>query len=318
MAQESYSASVPGSLMLMGEHAVLYGYPCLVCAIDQRLTVTVSPRLDRQVHIRSTLGTAVFDLDALPATHATFSFVLAAIKRAPGSLPQGCDLSVTAEFSDQWGFGSSAAVVVGTVAALGRWLDKKPLSSDVLFALSKQAVWDVQQLGSGADVAASVFGGVLQYQADTLQIKPLGHDLPLWAVYSGYKKKTPEVVAMVRTRYEAQSRGFTAVFEAMRVGVLQAAEQIQQGRWAEFGQLMNVQHGLMNALGVSDAVLETLVGALRATAGVLGAKISGSGLGDCVVAIGEPMDPAAAALRFQTPQQRIPLSVARKGVQYVD
>jgi mevalonate kinase len=34
--------SAPGKLMLLGEHAVVYGYPCIVTAISQRLEVSIS------------------------------------------------------------------------------------------------------------------------------------------------------------------------------------------------------------------------------------------------------------------------------------
>ena len=34
------TASAPGKLMLMGEHAVVYGYPCIVTSVSERLYVT--------------------------------------------------------------------------------------------------------------------------------------------------------------------------------------------------------------------------------------------------------------------------------------
>jgi mevalonate kinase len=38
-----YKASAPGSLMLLGEYAVLHDYPALVCAIDKRISVIIEP-----------------------------------------------------------------------------------------------------------------------------------------------------------------------------------------------------------------------------------------------------------------------------------
>ena len=49
-------ASAPGSLMLMGEHAVLHGKKALVCAIDQRISVSLTPREDARISIVSALG----------------------------------------------------------------------------------------------------------------------------------------------------------------------------------------------------------------------------------------------------------------------
>ncbi len=36
-----FTVSAPGKLMLMGEHAVVYGQPCMVTAVNQRLSVTI-------------------------------------------------------------------------------------------------------------------------------------------------------------------------------------------------------------------------------------------------------------------------------------
>jgi hydroxymethylglutaryl-CoA reductase len=47
---------------------------------------------------------------------------------------------------------------------------------------------------------------------------------------------------------------------------------------------MNIAHGLLNALGVSTAELETLVTIAR-EAGAMGAKLTGSGGGGSIVAL---------------------------------
>ena len=46
----AYRASAPGSLMLFGEHAILYGQAALVTAINQRISVLLEPRNDEQIH----------------------------------------------------------------------------------------------------------------------------------------------------------------------------------------------------------------------------------------------------------------------------
>ena len=42
--------------MLMGEHAVLRGQPAIVCAINKRMKVTLTPREDKAVLMHSALG----------------------------------------------------------------------------------------------------------------------------------------------------------------------------------------------------------------------------------------------------------------------
>lgn len=84
-------------------------------------------------------------------------------------------LTVTSELDDEsgvkYGLGSSAAVVTSVVTAiLTNFLPEKP-TKELIFKLSSIAHVKTQRNGSGADIAASTYGGVLQYssfQADWL------------------------------------------------------------------------------------------------------------------------------------------------------
>ena len=57
--------------------------------------------------------------------------------------------------------GSSAAVTVGTVCVLEQWLSKSYPKKIDLFRLSKKIVLKVQGKASGADVAASIYSGII-------------------------------------------------------------------------------------------------------------------------------------------------------------
>ena len=313
MAHTSYSVSVPGSLMLMGEHAVLRGYPSLVAAIDKRIKITATPRADRAIYINSALGEASWSLDALPVADPTFKFMLAAVQAVAPQLKQGYTLKVDAAFSDQLGLGSSAAVVVGTLAVLIQASTHEEMAPSALLALSRQVIQRVQGFGSGADAAASIFGGVVLHMPDqTTEV--ISKTFPWVVVYSGSKEKTTKVVNKVNARVSAQPRLMRTIFEAMQQGIFEAVEAIKAGDWAAVGQVMNAQQGLMNALGVSSAALETLVSTLRQAPGILGAKISGSGLGDCVVAVGSLL--VEGSLPIIMPQERLDAPMSPAGIEY--
>jgi mevalonate kinase len=156
-----------------------------------------------------------------------------------------------------------------------------------LYKLAYQVIQKVQWLGSGADVAASVFGGIISYQRQPLEILPLPITWPgLWLVYSGYKTPTAQVLAQVAQRRTHFPTVITQIEDAIGAVSAAALVAIQEQNWLGVGALMNAQQGLMAGLGVSDFILETLIYGLRALPDTLGAKISGSGLGDCVLALG--------------------------------
>lgn len=291
--------------MLLGEHAVLHGRLALVAAVGQRLTVSLTPRADTRIDITSALGRYEADLRRLEP-NANFRFILKAVEKAAPDLKTGFSISVVSDFSHTIGFGSSAAVAVATVGALraAQGLEADP---DAVFARALEVVREVQGMGSGADVAASVHGGIVAYRAKPLEIQPLTERHPLTAVYSGSKMPTPDVVRLVNQRGAQFPHMFEDIFDLMERCSMDAFEAIQMRDWAAFGRILNIGQGLMDAIGVNNAALSSIIYALRADPGILGAKISGSGLGDCAIGLGRP---SGAAF----PHPVIPVDVAEQGL----
>jgi mevalonate kinase len=304
-----FKASAPGSLMLLGEYAVLHGKHALVCAVDKRMTVTLTPRHDAQVTISSAaLGNFSTDISRLVIA-APFQFILATLKTYQKFLPSGCDLVVASEFSDKIGFGSSAAVTVATLAAVTRWLERELTPLDMV-RVARKIIRQVQGLGSGADAAACVLGGMVAYKMQPLFAEKLPHQHALTAIYAGYKTPTVEVVKKVKALYTAHPRVYQQIFQAIDACVQQGIQCVREQNWATLGALMNIQQGLMESLGVNTSLLSELIQTLRAETTTLGAKISGSGLGDCVVGLG-----AAAPLSFADEKiKQIPVAISTRGV----
>ena len=305
------TASAPGSLMIAGEHAVLRGRRAVVAAVAQRVRVrlTARPGSDR-LHVESALGRWDFQLAEIGAAPppAKLRFVLAALARRREQLPHGLDLHIEADMSDQVGFASSAAVTVATAAALRRWLGEDGDARD-LFLESREIIRAVQGVGSGADAAAAVYGGAVLYRAEPLEVEKLPHLFPLTAVYSGHKTPTPEVVAYVEQRRQAEPERYARLFDAIDACVGRAAEAIRRADGPALGAALNDNQALMEQMGVNTPALAAIIAALRATPGVLGAKISGSGLGDCAIGLG-------AAAPSHCPGQPIPVTLSAQGVSF--
>jgi mevalonate kinase len=278
------TVSAPGSLMLLGEHAVLHGHHALVCAINRRITVRLTPTEAQSVRIFSELGDYHFPLDHL-VDHPGLRFVLQAIRQHAEQLPSGFELKIDSEFSPEIGFGSSAAVTVAVHAAILGWQLGETPANEMLFAQALQTVHAVQGGGSGADLAASVFGGVVGYTT-----APTFHSfalcIPLTAVYCGYKTPTPEVILKVEQLREEDPKKYERIFAEMDAGALNAMDSLRNHDLPGFGNILNHNQQLMDEMGVNTPELQEIVEALQTAPDVFGAKISGSGLGDCAVGIG--------------------------------
>lgn len=303
-----YRAKAPGSLMIMGEHAVLHGKRALVAAVDRFMSVTVTPQPDsKDIRIRSVLGADEAALDDIPAREP-FRYIWRVIQRYDtADWPSGFDLDISSEFSSQIGFGSSAAVTVATLAALDAWLGRGPDPASI-HRRALDVIQAVQGRGSGADAAASVYGGLVEYRCEPPMIKPMPVTFPVTVLYAGYKTPTPEVIAKVEAERLKRPALFEGFFYEIDECVRDAVDALCRDDWSAFGQCLDTNHALMDALGVNDQTLEAMVKALRACPDIQGAKISGSGLGDCVIGLGD-------ATRSFEPYERISCAITKEGVQ---
>ncbi|WP_133060431.1 mevalonate kinase [Parendozoicomonas haliclonae] len=307
--------SAPGSTMLFGEHAVLYGGAAIACAMEARIRVEVTLRDDREVIIRSVLGDLHAHLDRLP-DDPTHRFVLELLNRWRSRLMAGVEITITSDFSHKVGLGSSAALTVAVAAAF-RHLCGLPSKPRALLDECLVVVRNVQGSGSGTDLVASIYGGTVLYRPDTRTITPLGEDLPIALYYCGYKTPTPEVVARVREERMMIPALYDHLYRVMNECTQQATGAVRENNLKRLGRCMNVYHGLQDALGVCDKTLADMTYDLRAK-GAIGVKISGSGLGDCVVAL---FDPAQFEGSNAIPElegfERLPVTVSKCGV-YVE
>lgn len=300
---------VPGSLMLMGEHAVLHAQLAIALAAANYVEISLEPRDDQRIRIDSALAQYTSELGQLNE-EPKLSFVLAAIRQQQLQLKSGFDLSIRSEFSHTVGLGSSAAVTAGVVALLAKYCGEE-LEPEALFERALAVVHQVQGgRGSGTDLVASIFGGLVAYRVEPREIRRLPGLPPVDLYYVGYKMKTPEVIAHVEAFANRAPELYQQIYRLMGQTSEAAEAAINAADWPLLGQLMNSYAGLMDALGVCDSNLAQLQFRLRESAQVLGAKISGSGLGDSVIALGQA-EPSEIGFAH------IPVSVSQQGLVFI-
>lgn len=297
-----FTASAPGKLLLLGDHAVVYGHPCLVTAVDIRYRVTVEIIPGDLVEIITPELRARGAARRLPAADTGVAplretaFVEAAVAQMFRQYNAYTGLRIqTGGQPLSYGLGSSSAVTAAAVGALNA-LFALNLPLEEQFRLAYAAVLDVQGKGSGFDVAAAVFGGTLYYVrgGERLEALPV-HDLPFVIGYSGAKVGTVNLVTMVEALYQRQPAIVGGMFDLLHQIVDAGKAALLAGDWQAFGDLANLNHGILDSLGVNTLSLSRLIEAARA-AGAYGAKLSGAGGGDCMFAIADERAAVGAAI----------------------
>ncbi len=294
-------ASAPAKIILFGEHSVVYGKPAIAAAINLRTYVRAefndSGRIKIEARDIKTPGLIVsfseneiyFESDYGKAAEV-LSYVRQAIelvKEEADKNGAGITVSITSQIPVGAGLGSSAAVAVATIGAVSKLLGLE-LTNEEIGKLGHRVELLVQGASSGIDPTVSTIGGFIHYERGNFEYLPFV-DLPVVVGYTGSSGSTKELVAMVRETYEEMPEIVEPILLAMGKVVEKARETLLSGVEGEkkllrLGELMNINHGLLDALGVSTKKLSELVYAAR-TAGALGAKITGAGGGGCMYAL---------------------------------
>lgn len=281
---KSVTVSAPGKLLLMGDHAVVYRHPCLVTAVSERLTVTIEESLSEGVRF------------VTPGISDT-RFIEAALQTATKHWKQSFShltITTASAFSGNYGLGSSAAVTVATLFALGEYL-VRPIGKKDLFTQAYEAILSVQRVGSGFDAASAIWGGTIWYDRLGKTIEAIPHGtMPLIVGFSGVKADTATIVADVAKKYTQQQERVTRIFTAIAKLTADAKEKIKEGDWERVGKLMDFNQEYLRDLGVSSQRLESLIVAAKQE-GAWGAKLSGAGGGDCMIAVVPPEKQAGVA-----------------------
>ncbi|WP_437283072.1 hypothetical protein WME90_21595 [Sorangium sp. So ce375] len=315
----------PGKLVLSGAYAVLEGAPALVAAVDRY--VVVDPA--RPAALVTEEVQAAIDAGALDAAAW---FDASALRSAEPEPPSASPGAPPREASRKLGLGSSAAILVATLAARATAVSAAP-------AGQRAPAWDARALfldalaahrraqggGSGVDVAASVYGGVLCCRlapGGELSVAP--HALPGGLVIevfaSDASARTSAMLERVRALAAREPEAHRALLSAAAEGA-RAAVVAADAR--ALVAALDRQVDALAELGdrAGAPIVTPALRRLRPAAAAEGATIapSGAGGGDVSLFIGgAPPSTAWLAAAREAGLERVPMSLGAPGVHVLD
>lgn len=288
MSGHKGTGAAPGKVILFGEHAVVHGQPAIAAALGIGLGATATacegpaqlhiPAWDTHIQLK---GGADFD-----ALARGFKAALTAVGL------EGASVSVTLDgaLPPSVGLGSSAAFAVALIRALSGFA-RRPLDHEGTLKAADAVERVFHGNPSGLDHTVATLGGCLRYtrgpQGPSFTPISMAQPMPVIVAWTPRLGSTRQAVAQVGARYarwpDLIGGTFTAIGEIAEAG----AKALEAGDFERIGVLFDLNHGHLNALGVSCPESERLV-ALARQAGALGAKITGAGLGGAIIAVSPP------------------------------
>lgn len=361
MTSSTYQVKAPGKLMVAGEYAITEpGQDAIVVAVDRYITIQIKPSLKNQLDLPQlaltnvTWGTKTdaiafsIEDDRLRFTKSVMEIVTAYLEHDQRECAK-VHITVTSELDDpsgiKYGLGSSAAIVVALVTALIKFHQKTTPDRLVIFKLAALAHVKTQGNGSCADIAASTFGGWLNYRTfdgawlDTqllekqsvqklvnrtwpgLKIEPIEPPTVLFFLV-GWTGESASTAPMVRRIHQLKTTN-PLVYRDFLNKSQSAVEQILAGLATNDSVAVmtgvDANRGALRFLGeqanveIETAALERFI---TLTAPYGSGKSSGAGGGDCGIAFVNQQEKVAALRKdwHQVGIVPLDLQISKQGV----
>jgi mevalonate kinase len=249
--------SAPGKVFLFGEHAVVYGKPGIAMAIKPRVFVTVR-KSRRPQRAKSPYIDGCFNAMGVAGS-----------------------VYINSQIPSSSGLGSSAAVTVATLSAINDEFAVGKNREDIA-----NMAFDIEKTvqkgrASPTDTTVSTYGGIVLISGGSRR-RLAPQNMYLVIGDSLVSHSTSKMVEQVADLKKQNPEIVDPILDAIEGVSLAAIHHLSNPK--ELGRYMNMNHALLDALGVGHPQLSRLVLASR-SAGAFGAKITGAGGGGCMVAL---------------------------------
>lgn len=281
--------TAPGKVILFGEHAVVYQRPAIAIPVTQvKAHALAEPGRAGTGIVLHAENIGRRYLLAAAAPDEPLAFTCRTLVQKLG-LPEEPDVLLTlqSDIPIAGGLGSGAATATALVKALARYLDWE-LSPAQLSAI----VYETEKIHHGTP--SGIDNTVIAYEQPIWFVRGgpvepfrVGAPLTLLIADTGIHSPTRHTVGEVREGWLQEPERYETLFTAAGTIAHAARHALEMGDLPTLGRLMNENHEVLVALGVSAPENDRLAEAARA-AGALGAKLSGGGRGGNNVALVPP------------------------------
>lgn len=286
----SFTAFGPGKVILLGEHAVVYGEPALAGPLHRGVRAVGVPSRRCELSIPSSV------------TGSHRRLITSAFRRAARATGQPrVRVSLQSDLPIAMGLGSSAALSVACARVLLEASGRSSSADEVAkVALQMERVF--HGTPSGVDHSTSAharlihFRGAVGKRAASIRSVASPRPLKLLVALVGERGPTHRLVSALRARERRWPRRYRRLFAELGRLADEGARAVATGDLETLGDLMNVNQGFLSALQLSSPPVEQMVHRLR-RAGALGAKLTGAGgSGGAVIGLFLEPEPVVARL----------------------
>lgn len=290
-----------GKIILMGEHAVVYGQPAIAIPFSAVETVAEVKEDGEALTVTCEFYDGL--VHKMPEILESLKHAIRfSLYRIGAPQDPAIHIDIHSTIPAERGMGSSAAVAVAIARSLFNFYGK---------VLTDKELWEIVQSSekiahgnpSGIDtVTTSGKSPVFFVKDQPIEQLSINMDAYLIVADTGQTGQTLKAIQSVKAllnkvtyQIDSLSDPKQAIKELGQLTKL-AKEALLNNYILELGEVMNQAHQLLASLTVSNQTLDRLAQAAR-QAGALGAKLTGGGRGGCLIALAKDKESAEKIAR---------------------
>ncbi|UQS86614.1 mevalonate kinase [Nicoliella spurrieriana] len=278
-------------IILIGEHSVVYGHPAIAFPIDSiPMTVTIST-ITNGIRINSEFYKG--SLKEAPVNLLGIKRLIEAVCKKLATGPVNIQINFTSEIPSERGMGSSAAVSIALIKSLYNYFEA-PLTKQEMFELSTIEETITHGNPSGIDTA-TVSSEAPVWFIHKQAPGPIKMNLDGYLIIadSGIRGQTDVAVNSVRQMVNQDQNARAAIGNLGQL-TTETKATLEKNDLNHLGTLLNHAQQQLDYLGINIPRTEHLIQVANRS-GSLGSKLTGSGLGGCIIALA---DNHASALKI--------------------
>ncbi len=269
-------AEAPSKAIITGEHFVVHGAWALAAALPRSVRVAV------EASDRFRVTSDRFQDPRSPQL-APVSRVVEHMAREYSVNPR-VSVRISSSIPGGAGLGSSASTMVAVASAFSR-LNSLGLGVEEVVGCAMEGERQIHGKPSGIDPTVCARGGVILFRTGSPPKKiDLAAPRSLIIAYSGLDRSTKGQIGRVSRSRAKSPKLFSMLVEGVSDLSRAAAAKLSEGDMKGLGNLLTLNHAILGAIGVSNEVLDRMVG-LLGSLGCYGAKLTGGGGGGSVLAV---------------------------------
>ena len=282
--KDEVTGNADGKVILLGEHAAVYGKHVLAIPIPKAVQSTIR-EINSETKVIICDPSRSMEIDTKDKNKSVDPMINLIMKKLKIN-DRSFSIKINSKIPMGAGLGSSAAFAVAIIRAFNNFLNLSMDNKSV-----NQIAYECEKLShgspSGVDNNMATYGIPMLYSKNNLKpVKSIDLDklLPLIIAVSSHRSSTKEQILGVKLRFDQSPVLYEKIFCQIDELSKSGSEALIKGDYKTLGMLMNICHGLLNAIEVSSPEIEDMIDTARSH-GAIGAKLTGAGGGGAIIAL---------------------------------